>query len=136
MKKINPVYSVRNRSGVLQTLGGAPLPYTPPTHRSSAVAARRPFTAPRGRHRRGRQPLAIATGSLLPHLPPHLHEYALPHASETPVQPFTPTPLRRAALRISFWAVTHQHCHYARHGRSGTNAYVTLKNAGNVELTN
>ncbi len=115
--------------------GVQPLPYTPPTpfvlpSRTPSIYSPTPVvigatTTP-----------AIATATLSPTFLPTSTNMPSPTPSETPVNTFTPTPVaNEPALRIVILG-----CNTSidiTHGMGEvTNAYVTLKNVGNVELTN
>lgn len=115
--------------------GVQPLPYDPPTpfilpSRTPSIYSPTPVvigatTTP-----------AIATATLSPTFLPTSTNMPSPTPSETPVNTFTPTPVaNEPALRIVILG-----CNTSidiTHGMGEvTNAYVTLKNVGNVELTN
>lgn len=115
--------------------GAPPLPYHPPTpfilpSRTPSIYSPTPVvigatTTP-----------AIATATLSPTFLPTSTNMPSPTSSEIPVNTFTPTPVtNEPALRIVILG-----CNISidiTHGMGEvTNAYVTLKNVGNVELTN
>ncbi len=107
-----------------------PTPFLPPT-RTPSIYSPTPVD-----HRRGILHARSRTADGHADLPPDQHQPASAHIDRVPVNTFTPTPFTNApALRIVILG-----CNTSIdiiHGMGEvTNAFVTLKNVGNVELTN
>lgn len=106
-----------------------PTPFLPPTRTPSIYS---PTPAVIG----ATNTPAIATATVLPTFLPTSTNMPSPTQTDVPIHTFTPTPFTNApSLRIVILG-----CNTdidIRHGMGEvTNAYVTLKNVGNVELTN